>query len=91
MRCLNKYVLPRWEHKAFRELKRGDVAALLDQIDQRREKVATMRWDDLVDGEWRIPIEQREKSNAGALRLPPLVLDSSRSSRASPIIATSSR
>jgi len=32
-RCLNKYILPRWEHSSFRELKRGDVAALLDQIE----------------------------------------------------------
>jgi integrase len=32
-RCLNKYILPRWERRGFRELKRGDVAALLDQIE----------------------------------------------------------
>ena len=37
-------------------------------------KVATMKWDDLVDGEWRIPSEPREKSNAGNLRLPQVVL-----------------
>ncbi|MGA7664961.1 MAG: integrase family protein [Pseudolabrys sp.] len=153
-RCLKKYIYPIWEHRPFRELKRGDVATLLDRIvddhgprqadvclaiirkmmnwyasrnddyvspvvrgmhrtnggdrkgkrilsddeiralwkaaddcgtfgallkvllltAQRREKVATMKWDDLVDGEWRIPSEPREKSNAGNLRLPQVVL-----------------
>lgn len=33
VRCLNKYILPHWGHKSFRELKRGDVSALLDQIE----------------------------------------------------------
>ncbi len=33
-----------------------------------------MKWDDLVDGEWRILSEPREKSNAGNLRLPQTVL-----------------
>lgn len=155
-RCLDRYIYPAWEHKPFRELKRGDVAALLDHIEdqhgarqadiclaivrkmmrwyqsrnddylvpvvpdmgrvqpddrkrkrildddeiralwgacdgmgtfgaiirvclltaQRREKVTTMKWTDLVDGEWRIPSEDnREKSHAGTLRLPPMVLD----------------
>lgn len=154
-RCLNKYILPHWEYRAFRELKRGDVTALLDQIEddhgprqadlclaiirklmnwyqarnddyaspvvrgmnrykpadskgkrilnddeiralwaatedmgtfgalarmllltaQRRDKVATMRRDHVVDGEWRIPSEHREKGNAGNLRLPQLALD----------------
>ena len=37
---------------------------------QRREKVSTMRWADLSsDGEWTIPVEAREKGNAGTLRL----------------------
>ena len=154
-RCLNKYILPHLEHRTFRELKRGDVAALLDKIEdghgarqadlclaiirklmhwyqsrnddylvpvvrgmnrykaadhkgarilsddeiralwavtegmdafgalvrlllltgQRRDKVATMRWDDIVGDEWRIPTEKREKGNAGNLRLPPIALD----------------
>jgi integrase len=42
---------------------------------QRREKVLTMRWDDIRDGVWTIPSETREKSNAGTLKLPQAVLD----------------
>lgn len=42
---------------------------------QRRDKVATMRRHHVVDGEWRIPSEHREKGNAGNLRLPQLALD----------------
>jgi integrase len=34
-----------------------------------------MKWDDIVGSEWRIAIEDREKSNAGTLRLPKIVLD----------------
>jgi integrase len=154
VRCLNAYVYPRWQNRPFREIKRGDVAVLLDQIEdnhgsrqadvvlaiirksmnwyatrnddysspivpgmkrhnggdhrrtrvlsddeiaalwkacdggtygallkvllltgQRKDKVASMKWDDLVDGEWRIASEAREKSNAGTLKLPPAVLD----------------
>lgn len=39
---------------------------------QRRQKLATVRWEDIVDGEWRIPTEAREKGNAEALPLPHL-------------------
>jgi integrase len=153
-RALNKYVYPRWQHRPFRDIKRGDVAALLDQIEddhgprqadmvlayvrkcmgwyatrnddysspivpgmkrhnggdhkrtrvlsddeiralwkacdggiygamlkvllltgQRKDKVASMKWDDVVDGEWRIASEAREKANAGTLKLPQAVLD----------------
>jgi integrase len=43
---------------------------------QRRDKVATMKWDDIsADGVWTIPSEPREKTNAKSLRLPPLALD----------------
>jgi integrase len=42
---------------------------------QRREKIATMRWEDIVDGEWRIPSEKREKGTGGALVLPELALE----------------
>ena len=42
---------------------------------QRRDKVATMQWDDIVDGEWRIASAAREKADAGSLRLPLAVLD----------------
>jgi integrase len=155
VRCLDKYIYPRWQTRLFTELRRSDVTTLLDQIEdehgsrqadmclaiiskmcnwylsrnddyvspvvrgmgrakkknggrdrvlddgeiralftactnmgtfgaivkvllltgQRREKVATMKWDDVVDGEWKIAAEDREKSNAGTLRLPKMVLD----------------
>ena len=42
---------------------------------QRREKVIGMMWDDIVDGEWRIPASDREKSTAGSLMLPQAALD----------------
>lgn len=42
---------------------------------QRRAKVATMRWEDVRDGVWHIPVEDREKVNAGALKLPKLARD----------------
>lgn len=31
-RVLRRYVYPKWQHRPFREIGRGDVAALLDQI-----------------------------------------------------------
>jgi integrase len=37
---------------------------------QRKAKLATMRWADVVDGVWTIPTEAREKNNPGSLRLP---------------------
>ena len=37
---------------------------------QRRDKVATMKWDDFKDGEWTIRVERREKGTAGKLKLP---------------------
>jgi integrase len=42
---------------------------------QRRDKVATMQWGHIVEGEWRIPSEHREKGNAGNLLLPQMALD----------------
>jgi hypothetical protein len=43
---------------------------------QRREKIAAMRWDDLSDdGEWQIPMREREKGTAGSLILPEAALD----------------
>jgi integrase len=154
-RCLGKYIHPEWEQRPFRELKRGDVALLLDKVEdrhgkrqadlvlaiirkimnwyatrdddyvspvvrgmrrsngtdsrrkrildddeiralwkvscdagtfgalvmvllltaQRKDKVATMKWADLKDGEWTIASEAREKGNAGSLQLPEIVLD----------------
>jgi len=152
VRCLNKYVLPYWQHRTFRDIKRSDVTNLLDDIAekngprqsgivfsiirkimnwhalrtddyvcpiargtrraktsrnrvldegelralwkacdecngtfgaavkvllltaQRKQKVAEMRWTDIENGVWTIPSEPREKSNAGSLRLPQVVL-----------------
>jgi hypothetical protein len=34
-RCLAKYVYPHWEHRAFREIRRGDVANLMDLIEDK--------------------------------------------------------
>jgi integrase len=41
---------------------------------QRRTKVATMQWSDLVDGAWHIRSDEREKDHAGVLKLPKMVL-----------------
>jgi integrase len=42
---------------------------------QRREKIVGMKWNDIVDGEWRIPTSDREKNTAGSLVLPQAALD----------------
>lgn len=42
---------------------------------QRREKVGTMKWDNIVDSVWTIDSEEREKSNAGRLPLPQAAID----------------
>ena len=42
---------------------------------QRRDKVVTMRRDDIADGVWTIPTERREKGNGGKLKLPQMALD----------------
>lgn len=41
---------------------------------QRREKLATLRWEDISEGEWRISTEEREKGNPGSLVLPKAAL-----------------
>jgi integrase len=42
---------------------------------QRREKLLTMKWDDIgSDGVWTIATEPREKGNPGELKLPELAL-----------------
>jgi integrase len=53
----------------------GSLVQLLLLTGQRRTKVQTMRWDDMVDGVWTIASEKREKTNAGRIRLPQLALD----------------
>jgi integrase len=42
---------------------------------QRRDKIVTMKWDDIKNGIWTIPTDPREKGNAGALALPKAALD----------------
>jgi integrase len=147
-RVLDRYIFPHWGDRAFTDIKRSDVAALLDVVEdenggrqadvclaiirsignwyatrhdayispvakgmrrhkkgarerilsdqelravwrqaeangtfgalvrillltaQRRGPVLRMRWDDVSDGVWEIPAEEREKGNAGALQLP---------------------
>lgn len=49
---------------------------------QRRAKVLTLKWDDVSDkGVWTITAEDREKVNAGSLKLPKLALDVIRSQK----------
>ncbi|HVQ71169.1 MAG TPA: integrase arm-type DNA-binding domain-containing protein [Bradyrhizobium sp.] len=52
----------------------GALVRLLLLTAQRREKVSTMRWAELDGDIWTIPAEDREKGNAGMLRLPPLAM-----------------
>ena len=44
---------------------------------QRRDKVVTMRWEDLdlETGTWKIPSAEREKGNAGTMVLPAMALE----------------
>src|SRR5262249_13133807 len=42
---------------------------------QRREKLLTMRYDDVRNGVWLIKAEAREKGNGEELRLPTIALD----------------
>jgi integrase len=54
----------------------GVLVCLLLLTAQRREKLLTMRWDDIDgDGVWTIRTEEREKGNPGRLQLPKLALD----------------
>ena len=64
----------------------GGIVRLALLTGQRREKVASLKWSDIsLDGVWTIPLEAREKGNAGAIRLPALALDVI---RAQPRLAT---
>jgi integrase len=54
----------------------GDFARLLLLTAQRREKLLTLRWDDLdAHGVWTIRTEPREKGNPGKLKLPSIARD----------------
>ncbi|MEQ9640583.1 MAG: integrase family protein [Alphaproteobacteria bacterium] len=49
----------------------GAIMRLALLTAQRREKIATMKWEDITtNGEWRIATEEREKGTAGTLLLP---------------------
>jgi integrase len=52
----------------------GQLLKFLLLTAQRREKVASMRWDDLDGNVWTIKTEKREKGNAGVLVLPKLAV-----------------
>lgn len=53
----------------------GAIVRLALLTGQRREKIATMRWQDIsAEGEWTIASESREKGHAGALLLPEAAL-----------------
>jgi integrase len=53
----------------------GALVRLLLLTAQRRDKVSSMKWEDVQDGVWTIPSEKREKGNAEVLRLPKIALD----------------
>jgi integrase len=53
----------------------GSFIRLLLLTGQRKEKVATMQWSDIVNGTWIIKTEPREKGNGGELVLPQVALD----------------
>lgn len=54
----------------------GDLLRVLLLTGARRSKVAEMRWQDIdSEGLWRMPREEREKFNVGAIRLPDVVLE----------------
>jgi integrase len=53
----------------------GGIVRLALLTAQRRAKVAEMRWAEVSeDGAWMIPLEPREKENAGKLLLPDMAL-----------------
>jgi integrase len=55
----------------------GDLLRLLLLTGQRRDKVASMKWEDIsVDGVWSIPNGHRkQKGTGGDLKLPKMALD----------------
>jgi integrase len=52
----------------------GDFVRLALLTAQRREKLITLRWDDIKDDVWTIRTELREKGNPGALKLQPIAV-----------------
>lgn len=63
-----------WKH-AETQGAYGALIRLLLLTAQRRDKVAAMKHGDIVDSEWRVPAEEREKGTGGALMLPAVALE----------------
>lgn len=75
-RILNDDELRKVWHAAGESGQFGALVRLLLLTAQRREKVLTLRWDDIDgNGVWTIRTEPREKGNPGALQLPQVALD----------------
>jgi integrase len=53
----------------------GAIVKLCLLTAQRREKIATMKRDNIKDGVWTIAAEKGEKGNGGKLALPQMALD----------------
>jgi integrase len=53
----------------------GALVRLLLLTAQRAAKVTTMKWEHITDDVWTIATEEREKGNAGKIKLPQLALD----------------
>ena len=54
----------------------ADILKLCLLTGQRRDKVVSMRWEDLDEtGTWKIPSKEREKGTAGVLVLPAMALE----------------
>jgi integrase len=67
------------EIRALWQASDGTFGALLKVLlltAQRREKVATMKWQDLgADGSWTIAVAEREKGTVGKVMLPAMALE----------------
>ena len=58
----------------------GAIIRLALLTAQRRQKIMSMRWEDVtIDGVWNIPAEPREKGSGGALVLPAVAIEVIRS------------
>ena len=53
----------------------GDMVKLLLLTAQRRDKVASMRWEDIKDGVWSVPNGNKQKGTGGDLPLPQIAFD----------------
>jgi integrase len=53
----------------------GNLVKLALLTASRKDKLATLRWTDIVDGVWTVATEEREKGNIGKVKLPQLALD----------------